>query len=35
LHSSLDQVGAIHPGDYYDSYRLTAAYLPYLDTALN
>ena len=35
LHSPADNLKAIHPQDYYDTYRLTAAYLAYLDTKLN
>ncbi len=31
LHSSRDQVGAIQPDSYYDTYRLVAAYLARLD----
>ena len=34
LHSSNDQLSAIRMGDYYDSYRLIAAYLAYLDDHL-
>jgi putative aminopeptidase FrvX len=34
LHSDLDNVRAIHVDDYYQSYRLVAAYLAYLDTTL-
>ena len=34
LHTKADQVSAIHPDDYYTSYRLAAAYLAYLDTAI-
>ena len=34
LHSSDDRLSAIRMGDYYDSYRLIAAYLAYLDDHL-
>jgi hypothetical protein len=34
LHSVRDNLDAIRGGDYYDTYRLVAAYLAYLDTAL-
>lgn len=34
LHSSRDRMGAIKIGDYYDSYRLIAEYLDYLDERL-
>ena len=34
LHSSRDRMGAIKIDDYYDSYRLIAAYLDYLDERL-
>lgn len=34
LHSPRDNLKAIHPEEYYQSYRLAAAYLTYLDTAL-
>ena len=34
LHSSRDKLDAINLADYYQSYRLLAAYLAYLDTAL-
>jgi hypothetical protein len=34
LHSSRDKLDAIHFADYYETYRLLAAYLAYLDTAL-
>lgn len=34
LHSSRDRMGAIKINDYYDSYRLIAAYLDYLDEQL-
>jgi len=32
LHSPNDNIGKIHFSDYYDSYRLIAAYLAYLDS---
>jgi hypothetical protein len=32
LHTARDQMKEIHPADYYDTYRLLAAYLAYLDT---
>ena len=32
LHTTRDQVSAIHPDEYYDSYRLIAAYLIFLDS---
>ncbi len=35
LHSARDQMTAMHLGDYYDTYRLLAAYLAYLDTTLD
>jgi putative aminopeptidase FrvX len=35
LHSRLDDFSAIHEDDYYDSYRLIAAYLAYLDQSLD
>jgi len=35
LHSKLDRASAIRMGDYYDSYRLVAAYLAYLDQILD
>jgi hypothetical protein len=35
LHSSQDNMKAIHLDDYYDSYRLIEGYLVYLDGALN
>ncbi|MGA2878455.1 MAG: hypothetical protein ABSG13_05855 [Bryobacteraceae bacterium] len=35
LHSPRDQMTAIHPADYYDTYRLLAAYLAYLDVTLD
>ena len=35
LHSSGDNLKAINPHDYYESFRLAAAYLAYLDTRLN
>jgi hypothetical protein len=34
LHSAKDNLKAIHPDDYYAAYRLAAAYLAYLDSAL-
>ena len=34
IHTRRDNLAAIHPGDYYTAYRLAAAYLAYLDTAL-
>lgn len=34
LHSARDQLQAINPQDYYDTYRLVATYLAYLDSAL-
>jgi hypothetical protein len=34
LHSSRDTLKAVNPVDYYTSYRLTAAYLAYLDSVL-
>ena len=34
LHSKRDNLSAIHPDEYYAAYRLAAAYLAYLDTAL-
>jgi aminopeptidase-like protein len=34
IHHSSDQVSAIRPDDYYTAYRMAAAYLAYLDTAL-
>ncbi|MDP9262893.1 MAG: M28 family metallopeptidase [Acidobacteriota bacterium] len=34
LHSSQDTLAAIHMDDYYDTYRLAAAYLSYLDQKL-
>jgi Zn-dependent M28 family amino/carboxypeptidase len=34
LHSPGDTLKAIHAGDYYQAYRLAAAYLTYLDSAL-
>jgi len=34
LHHSSDNLSAIHADDYYASYRLAAAYLAYLDSAL-
>jgi hypothetical protein len=35
LHSPQDQMSAIRFGDYYDTYRLLAAYLAYLDAKLD
>jgi Peptidase family M28 len=35
LHSSRDQMSEIHLSDYYDTYRLMAAYLAYLDATLD
>ena len=35
LHSKRDQLSAIRPGDYYDTYKLVALYLAYLDTKLD
>jgi Peptidase family M28 len=35
LHHPADNLSAIHPDDYYTSYRLAAAYLAYLDSALD
>jgi hypothetical protein len=35
LHSRRDQMTAIHPAEYYDTYRLLAAYLAYLDATLD
>ena len=35
LHSPRDQVSAIHSDDYYNSYRLIASYLAYLDAHLD
>ena len=34
LHSTRDTLKAIHPDDYYQTYKLAAAYLTYLDSAL-
>jgi hypothetical protein len=34
LHSSRDNIGAVHPDDYYNAYRLVVFYLKYLDTEL-
>jgi hypothetical protein len=34
LHSPRDNLKAIHPSDYYQSYKLAAVYLTYLDSAL-
>ena len=35
LHSPRDRMDAIHLADYYDTYRLIAAYLAYLDVTLD
>jgi hypothetical protein len=35
LHTSRDQMNQIRPTDYYDTYRLLAAYLAYLDVTLD
>ena len=35
LHSPGDNLKAIHAADYYDSYRLVAAYLAHLDSGLD
>ena len=35
LHSPWDRYRAIHPGDYYDSYRFLTAYLAFADAALD
>jgi Zn-dependent M28 family amino/carboxypeptidase len=35
LHSAHDQMTAIHEADYYNTYRLAAAYLAYLDMTLD
>jgi hypothetical protein len=35
LHSARDQMAAIHLTDYYDTYRLVASYLAYLDMTLD
>ncbi len=35
LHSPRDQMTAIHEAEYYDTYRLVAAYLAYLDATLD
>jgi Zn-dependent M28 family amino/carboxypeptidase len=35
LHSARDQIAAIREADYYDTYRLVAAYLAYLDVTLD
>lgn len=35
LHSARDQISAIHEAQYYDTYRLLAAYLAYLDVTLD
>ena len=34
LHSERDDIKAIHPGDYYDAYKLIAFYLVYLDSKM-
>jgi aminopeptidase-like protein len=34
LHHPSDKLDAIHPDDYYTAYRMTAAYLAYLDAVL-
>ncbi len=34
LHSNRDTLAAIKPSDYYDTYRLLAAYLGYIDSAI-
>jgi Zn-dependent M28 family amino/carboxypeptidase len=34
LHTSRDNLKAIHPADYYDSYRVAATFLAYLDSKL-
>jgi len=34
IHHPSDKVGAIHPDDYYTAYHMAAAYLAYLDIAL-
>lgn len=34
LHSSRDNIAAIHSDDYYNAYRLVAFYLAYLDLKL-
>ncbi len=35
LHTARDQMAAMRPADYYDTYRLLAAYLAYLDVTLD
>ncbi len=35
LHTARDQMSEIHQADYYDTYRLMAAYLAYLDVTLD
>jgi len=35
LHTNRDQLAAVHMDDYYDSFRLIAAYLAYLDEVLD
>jgi len=35
LHSRLDEMAALRLTDYYDSYRLVAAFLAYLDVTLD
>jgi Peptidase family M28 len=35
LHTARDQMAAVRPADYYDTYRLLAAYLAYLDVTLD
>ena len=35
LHSNRDQLSAVHIDDYYDTFRLIAAYLAYLDQILD
>jgi Iap family predicted aminopeptidase len=34
IHSQRDKLSEIHADDYYTTYRMAAAYLAYLDTAL-
>jgi Iap family predicted aminopeptidase len=34
IHHPSDNLSAIHPDDYYTAYRFAAAYLAYLDSAL-
>jgi hypothetical protein len=34
LHSNADTVKALHPDEYYDTYRLLSGYLVYLDQTL-